>query len=106
MNCLIIDDAHPTLVPLLAEIDVRGDYRPEWTRAQILEAIADYDGLIVRSKTRVDEVFLLRASKLQFIGRAGAGLDKIDVAAARERGIYLFNAAEGNRDAVAEHVMG
>jgi D-3-phosphoglycerate dehydrogenase len=62
--------------------------------------------MIIRSKTRVDEELLKNASALKFIGRAGAGIDLIDEDIAAEKGITVFAANEGNRVAVAEHVLG
>ncbi|MBN3661819.1 MAG: hydroxyacid dehydrogenase, partial [Ornithobacterium rhinotracheale] len=68
--------------------------------------IADYDGIIIRSRFPIDETFLSKAEKLKFIGRVGAGLENIDLDFAESRGIICFNAPEGNRDAVAEQAMG
>jgi D-3-phosphoglycerate dehydrogenase len=62
--------------------------------------------LILRSKFFIDAEFLDAASQLKFIARAGAGLDLIDLAACQEKNIPVFSANEGNKDAVAEHVMG
>lgn len=106
MHILIIDEMHPSLVPLLADQGHTADYRPDITRAEILECLAGYDGIIVRSKTAIDEPLLQRATRLRFVARAGAGLDQIDAGAVARRGIRLFNAPEGNRDAVAEHAVG
>lgn len=106
MHILIIDKMHPSLVPMLAEKGHVADYEPDITRTEILNRIAGYDGIIVRSKTIMDEQLLQRATRLRFIARAGAGLDQIDVGAVAKRNIRLFNAPEGNRDAVAEHAVG
>jgi len=82
------------------------DDRPFITRAETLEIIGDYDGIAVRTKFLIDRELILRAEKLKFVARAGAGLDNIDEAFARERGIALINAPEGNCDAVGEHSLG
>lgn len=103
---LIIDEMHPSIIPLLEKDNFEVDYRPSVTRAEILEIIANYSGLIIRSKTPMDKELLAKAECLQFIGRAGAGLDQIDLAYLEERQIKLFNAPEGNRDAVGEHAIG
>ncbi len=103
---LIADEMHPSLFPMLTEAGFQFEYQPAITRAELLERLAPFHGLIIRSKTRVDEPLLQRAPNLQFIGRAGAGLDLIDVEAATKRNIRVFHAGEGNRDAVAEHVVG
>lgn len=105
-KCLIADEMHESILPLLEEIGVKGDYKPNISREQLLEQLQDYEGLLIRSKTTVDQELVDRAPKLEFIGRAGAGLDKIDVEYVENRGIEILNAPEGNRDALAEHAMG
>jgi D-3-phosphoglycerate dehydrogenase len=106
MHILIIDKMHASLLPMLESKGYTADYRPDISKVEVLETIGTYDGIIVRSKMTLDEAFLQRTTRLKFIGRAGAGLDQIDVDAVLKRGIQLFNAPEGNRDAVAEHAMG
>jgi D-3-phosphoglycerate dehydrogenase len=106
MNILIIDEMHPSIIPLLENEGFRVDYRPEISRPEIEVIIHQYHGLIIRSKTTMDRPLLEKASQLRFIGRAGAGLDKIDVDYLEGRNIPLYNAPEGNRDAVAEHAIG
>ncbi len=105
-NCLIADEMHESILPLLHEIGVNVDYRPDITRHEMLESIGDYEILLIRSKTTVDRPMVDAAHKLELIGRAGAGLDKIDVAYVEDRGIEIVNAPEGNRDALAEHAVG
>jgi D-3-phosphoglycerate dehydrogenase / 2-oxoglutarate reductase len=106
VHILIADTMHPSILPLLAEKNLRADYRPDIQRADIIAGIGEYEGIIIRSKTVLDEEVLARATRLQFIARAGAGLDLIDLEAVQRRNIQLFNAPEGNRDAVAEHALG
>ncbi|WMJ74521.1 NAD(P)-dependent oxidoreductase [Cytophagaceae bacterium ABcell3] len=106
IKCLIIDQMHDSIVPLLEGIDVQVDYRPDITREEVLNIIADYDGIIVRSKTKLDVDFFDRATHLKFIARAGAGLDQIDTKEAFKRKIFMLNASEGNRDALGEHALG
>lgn len=103
---LIADEMHPSLLPMLAEAGVQYDYRPSITRAELLAHLGAFDGLFIRSKTRVDAPLLDAGPKLRFIGRAGAGLDLIDLDEVRRRGIQVFHAGTGNRDAVAEHTVG
>lgn len=103
---LIADEMHPSLFSMLTEAGFQFEYQPAITRVELLERLAPFHGLIIRSKTRVDELLLQRAPNLQFIGRAGAGLDLIDVEAAIKRNIRVFHAGEGNRDAVGEQVVG
>lgn len=103
---LIADDLHENIFPMLAELGYEVNYQPDIKRAEILEIIQDYEGLLIRSKTKIDREFLSFCTKLEFIGRAGAGLDLIDLQAVTEKKIKVFAANEGNSDAVAEHIMG
>ncbi len=105
-NCLIADKTHESILPLLASIGIKGVYRPEIKRPEILQLIPEYEGLIIRSKTKVDQELIQQAKKLKFVGRAGAGIDQLDVQALEARGIHIVNAPEGNRDAVGEHAVG
>lgn len=106
MKVLIIDEMHSSIIPLLEKEGLEVDYRPDIERSEIEAIIPRYEGLIIRSKLTIDRPLLEKASGLRFIGRAGAGLDKIDLDCLKERNILLFNAPEGNRDAVAEHAIG
>ncbi len=106
MKILIIDEMHLSIVGMLEKAGHQAVYLPEITRSEILDQVADFDGLIIRSKTPMDRELLEKAVKLKFIGRAGAGLDQIDLEYLAERGVHLFHAAKGNRDAVAEHAVG
>ena len=103
---LIADEMHPSLFAMLDEAGFTYTYQPTLDRVGILAAIAPYEGLIIRSKTTVDAPLLAAAPNLRYIGRAGAGLDLIDMNAANSRGIRVVHAGTGNRDAVAEHVLG
>jgi D-3-phosphoglycerate dehydrogenase len=106
MKILIIDEMHPSILPLLEREGFIVHYRPEITRKEIEAIIGNYEGMIIRSKTPIDRVLLEKAVGLKFIGRAGAGLDKIDLEYLEEKKIKLFTAPEGNRDAVGEHAVG
>jgi D-3-phosphoglycerate dehydrogenase len=105
-KCLIADEMHESIFSLMEGIGFEVSYRPEISREELLNTIADYQVLLIRSKTDIDAEVIDAAQKLEVIGRAGAGLDKIDVAYVEARGIEIINAPEGNRDALAEHVMG
>lgn len=103
---LIVDDLHPTFKTQALEMGYEVDDRPLITRAETLAVIADYVGIAVRTKFQIDRELISAGAKLKFIARAGAGLDNIDEAFAKERGITLLNAPEGNMDAVGEHAVG
>ena len=106
MKVLIVDLMHESILGLLGKYGFEVTYAPKITREEILEQIASYEGIIIRSKTPLDRALLERATRLQFIGRAGAGLDQLDLDYLEEQGVALFHAAKGNRDAVAEHAIG
>jgi D-3-phosphoglycerate dehydrogenase / 2-oxoglutarate reductase len=106
MKILIIDEMHESIVPLLEDLGHEVDYRPEIDRKGILECVEQYDGLIIRSKTIMNRELLEKAANLKFIGRAGAGLENIDTEYLTDKGVKLFAAPEGNRDAVGEHAVG
>jgi len=97
---------HPSIIPMLESIGVKPDYRPEITREEILNVIENYQGIIVRSKTPINKELFDKAKNLEFIGRAGAGLDQVDLETMQARNITIVNAPEGNRDALAEHMVG
>jgi D-3-phosphoglycerate dehydrogenase / 2-oxoglutarate reductase len=103
---LIIDEVHASLFPMVDGIGVAYDYRPDIKPLEVCEALVGFDGLIVRSKMRITADTIKLADKLKFVARAGAGLDNIDAEALQERGIALFGANEGNRQAVGEHALG
>ncbi|MBO9637820.1 MAG: phosphoglycerate dehydrogenase [Siphonobacter aquaeclarae] len=102
----ICDEMHPSLFGMLDEAGFEYSYQPKAKRDEILEQIGEYEGLLIRSKTLVDEDFLAHAPRLAFIGRAGAGLDLIDRDACEAHNIRLFAANAGNADAVGEHATG
>ncbi|HJR44149.1 MAG TPA: phosphoglycerate dehydrogenase [Actinomycetota bacterium] len=83
------------------EVDVRTDLSAE----QLLDAIADYDALVVRSATKVTAAVIERGENLKVIGRAGIGLDNVDVDAATRHGVLVVNAPQSNVLSAAEHTM-
>ena len=103
---LIVDDLHPLFNEQLTALGYIVDEEPQITRAETLAKIANYVGIAVRTKFKIDAEIILAAKKLKFIARAGAGLDNIDIALAEKLNIKLLNAPEGNRDAVGEHAVG
>ncbi len=80
-------------------------YNPEITPKQLLTEIPNHEALIVRSRTKVPKEVIAAASKLKVIGRAGSGVDTIDVAAAKGRNITVVNAPGANSETVAEHTI-
>ena len=106
MKCLIVDDMHSSFMTMLKELGMEADYCPDINREEILRRIEDYEGLVIRSKTVVDKELIDAGKRLDFIGRAGAGLDNLNINHLNERGIKVFNAGEGNCDAVGDHTVG
>lgn len=80
-------------------------YRPGFPRAELLALIGEFDALVTRSATRVDEELLRAGRRLRVVGRGGVGVDNIDVEAASRRGIVVVNAPEANTVSAAEHTM-
>jgi D-3-phosphoglycerate dehydrogenase len=105
-RCLVADVMHESLFPMLKEIGWEADYQPSISRAQLKAIHEEYDGIILRSKTFVDRDLLGEHPKVRFIGRAGAGLDNLDLEYLAEKGIHVLQASEGNRDAVGEYAIG
>lgn len=85
----------------VAQVDVKTSL----SREELLSIIGDYDALLVRSGTQVDAEIIAAGKKLKVIGRAGVGVDNIDVEKATEMGILVINAPEGNTISAAEHTM-
>jgi len=106
MKILHLDSNHPLLLEQFAALGFENleDYTS--TKAEIEAQVHLYDGVIIRSRFTIDKQFLDKATNLKFIGRVGAGLENIDIAYAKQRGIFLASAPEGNRNAVGEHTLG
>lgn len=105
-KCLIADEMHESILPLLHELGFETTYAPSASREELLQKIPGHQILLIRSKTTIDQEFMDQADSLEIIGRAGAGLDKIDVDYVENKGVEIVNAPEGNRDALAEHAIG
>src|SRR5437764_47054 len=105
MKVLVTDPIAQDGIDVLAQqTDV--DVRLGLSRDELVRILGDYEGLIVRSETKVTAEVVAAGSKLQVIGRAGVGVDNIDVDAATARGVVVVNAPAGNTIAVAEHTLG
>lgn len=106
MKILHIDTNHPLLIEQLNELGYINDEDYLSPKHIIETKIHNYDGIILRSRFKIDKQFLDKAVNLKFIGRVGAGLENIDYNYAENKGIKLIAAPEGNRNAVAEHALG
>ena len=106
MKILLLDKNHPLITEQLSEKGFVLEEDLSSSYEQVLEKIHLYEGVIIRSRIPLDAHFLEKAKNLKFIARVGAGMENIDTAKAQELGIKLINSPEGNKDAVAEHVIG
>ncbi len=106
LKILHLDKNHPLLIAQLNDAGFVNHEDYTSPKHAIEELIDHYDGIIIRSRFKIDKQFLDAATNLKFIARVGAGLESIDLPYAEKKGISLFSAPEGNRNAVAEHALG
>ncbi|MEW2921008.1 2-hydroxyacid dehydrogenase [Muricauda sp. ANG21] len=106
MKVLHLDTNHPLLLEQFAQLGFENHEDYTSTKEEVEKTIDKYDGIIIRSRFTIDHQFLDKATNLKFIGRVGAGLENIDTQFAKEKGIFLASAPEGNRIAVGEHTLG
>lgn len=105
MKVLFVDTVNPLLMQTLESANILCDTAYSKSKEKISKIIHKYDGIVIRSKFEIDKRFIDIAKKLKFIARAGSGTENIDVEYAMTKNISCFNAAEGNRQAVAEHTL-
>lgn len=103
---LFIDSVHPILEERLTKRGVVCEHDYKSTKSEIEAKISTYQGVVIRSRFTLDNMFLNAAKNLKFIARSGAGLENIDVTYAEKMGVKVINSPEGNRDAVGEHAIG
>lgn len=105
MRILFIDTVHPTLKEELEKKGIICDTAYKKNKTEIQQIIHNYHGLIIRSRFVIDKAFIDSALNLKFIARAGSGLENIDLIYSKKNNIKCYNAAKGNRIAVAEHAL-
>ena len=106
MKILLVDSVHPVLEEKFETAGFSVDNFNSKNLDELIQILPQYEGLIIRSKFKLTAEVLKHASELKFIGRAGAGLENIDLDYARQNGIKTYNSPEGNRDAVGEQAIG
>lgn len=106
MKILHLDTNHQLLINQLEDLGFVNHEDYNSTKQDIEEKIQHYQGVVIRSRFKIDRQFIEKATNLKFIARVGAGLESIDCEYAKQRGIELIAAPEGNRNAVAEHALG
>lgn len=106
MKIAIIDKVHPIFEQSFQSKGWLVDLLFDSSRDELIEVINKYDGIVLRSRIKMDKEFLKHATNLKFIGRPGAGLENIDQEFCESNQIKVFRSPEGNMDAVGEHVIG
>jgi D-3-phosphoglycerate dehydrogenase len=104
---LISDALSPAAVQIFKDHGVEVDFQPNLgkDKDRLAEIIGDYDGLAIRSNTKVTAKLLEKATRLKVIGRAGIGVDNVDIPAATGRGVIVMNTPFGNSITTAEHAI-
>ena len=106
IKILHIDSNHPLLWNQLEQAGFTNEEDFASTKEEVEAKIQNYNGIVIRSRFKIDKTFLDKATNLQFIARVGAGLESIDCDYAIEKGVHLIAAPEGNSNAVGEHALG
>jgi D-3-phosphoglycerate dehydrogenase len=102
---LIADKLSPAAIDIFKQRGVEADVKTGLSKEELLKIIGDYDGLAVRSATKADKDVLAAATNLKVIGRAGIGVDNVDIPAATSRGVVVMNTPFGNSITTAEHAI-
>lgn len=105
MKVLISDNLSPVGAKILQEAGLDVDVNTGLAPEELKKIIGQYDGLVIRSTTRVTTDLLESAAKLKIVGRAGIGLDNVDIPASSQKGIVVMNAPDGNATTTAEHAI-
>lgn len=106
IKVLHIDSNHPTLWNQLEQFGFQNEADYTSTKEEIEAKIENYNGIVIRSRFKIDKAFIDKAKNLDFIARVGAGLESIDCDYATSKNIHLIAAPEGNRNAVGEQALG
>jgi D-3-phosphoglycerate dehydrogenase len=106
MKVIICDATDPKALEQIAAAGIEVVNRPDVTPEELMQIIPEFDAMVVRSRTKVREPLIDVATKLKAIVRGGVGLDNIDVAYAREKGIKVLNTPAASSDSVAELAVG
>jgi D-3-phosphoglycerate dehydrogenase len=106
MKVLICDPVAPATIQALQEAGIEVDNRPDITAEELLREVAAYDGMVVRSRTKVPAEVIDAAANLKIIVRGGVGLDNIDVKYAQSKGVSVRNTPKASSNSVAELALG
>ena len=102
---LIADKLSPAAIDIFKQRGVDADVKTGLSKDELLAIIGDYDGLAVRSATKADKDVIAKAKNLKVIGRAGIGVDNVDIPAATAAGVVVMNTPFGNSITTAEHAI-
>jgi D-3-phosphoglycerate dehydrogenase len=105
MKVLVAEPISEEAVKAMVKAGIEVDFKTGLGKDELLNIIENYEGIVVRSQTKVTREVIERAKKLKIIGRAGVGVDNIDIEAATQRGIVVVNAPGGNTISTAEHAI-
>lgn len=103
---IVTDFLHPYLADWLVDKGFQVDIQETITNDELFSIIENYEGLVLSTKINVTPTLIDKAKNLEFIARAGSGMENIDVAYSKSKGIHVVNSPEGNANAVAEHAVG
>jgi len=106
MRILLADSNHPVLFETLEAAGILCDHFWDKSAAELIKILPSYDGLVIRSKFKINKEIIDACPNLKCIGRVGAGMENIDVSYAASKGIVCLCVPEGNKDAVGEHTIG
>lgn len=102
---LISDKLNKLAVEIFEKNEIEVDFKPGLSPEELADIIGDYDGLAIRSATKVTEDILAKADNLKVVGRAGIGVDNVDIKAATAKGVVVMNTPFGNSITTAEHAI-
>ena len=103
---LLLDSVDPVCAQVFNSRNIHADQPGKLTQEELFDRIGDYDGMVVRSATTVTPELLEKATNMKVIGRAGVGVDNIDIKAATTKGVLVMNTPDGNTISTAEHTCG
>lgn len=105
-NILITAPCHEILREGLSMMSMKVLYAPSMNAADLIKHISEFEGIIIATKIPITKTLLDKATKLQWIGRLGSGIDHIEISAVKERNIQVITSPEGNAPSVGEHALG
>ena len=106
LKILITDHVHSYLIDKLGDFGYEVNYLPNISWDEAYQIIGDYQGIVINTKMKMNKQMLDKTNGLKFIARLGSGLDIIDLEYCKAKKVVVINSPEGNRNAVAEHILG